>query len=68
VCQGFSYGSEGTFVTFKGQQPDDALNMADNACNSPNNTFWALNAGKCAQSGCSSIAFSQSADSAAVAM
>ncbi|KAL0017886.1 hypothetical protein WJX77_010527 [Trebouxia sp. C0004] len=44
VCQGFSYGSDGTFVTFKGQPPDDALNMADDACNSPNNTFWALDA------------------------
>lgn len=45
VCQGFTYNFGLNIANFKGQPPSVPLSLKDSACNGPNVSFWALNAG-----------------------
>ena len=45
VCQGFTYNFGLNIAYFKGQPPRLPLSLQDSACNGPNVSFWALNAG-----------------------
>ena len=46
VCQGFTYDSNTKVATFKGQMPQQAIDVATEATPAVNISLWWLNAGK----------------------
>ena len=46
VCQGFTYDSNTKVATFKGQMPQQAIDVATEATPAVNVSLWWLNAGK----------------------
>ena len=46
VCQGFTIDSKTKRAVFKGQPSNLPFDMANNACNEPGLSFWALNSGE----------------------
>ena len=46
VCQGFTYDSNTKVATFKGQMPQQAIDVSTHAMPAVNVSLWWLNAGK----------------------
>ena len=46
VCQGVNYDSRNHIAVFKGQPPNKPVDLKHYACNNPDFSFWALNAGE----------------------